>query len=171
MSADAARISAKIRAADLVILLVCHPACRSHETAAASAANSASLWCSLQPTCLKSGSIVLLDVFYAVGRDADVHVVAAADQLLLQQIPNRELEVLARLAGHLFQMGLRKTRLVGLGPSLGVQHLEDRESDHLLRIEVVLGAARMRDELPAQVAPPLVNDVVLRPFFRIDQNM
>src|SRR5439155_20777882 len=65
-------------------------------------------------------------------------------------------------------LGLRKTRLVGLGPSLGVQHLEDRESDHLLRIEIVLGAARMRDELPAQVAPPLVNDVVLRPFFRIE---
>src|SRR5205085_3060061 len=45
--------------------------------------------------------VVLLDVIHAVDGDGEPRLIVACDELLLRQIPDREFEMLSRLAGQL----------------------------------------------------------------------
>jgi hypothetical protein len=58
--------------------------------------------------------IVLLEIFHALGRDEQLRVVATLHQLLLNEVPRREFEVLARPADQVLQIRGEGSRIYRL---------------------------------------------------------
>src|SRR4249920_3456375 len=82
-------------------------------------------------------AVALLDEVHAVHRDGETRLVVAGDELLLGQVPDRELEMLARLPGQLGEFEGGKRRTAGLGAPPRIEDLEDRGAYLLLDLEVV----------------------------------
>src|SRR5262249_56376435 len=78
------------------------------------------------------------------------------------QVPGRELEVLARTGGQLLEVERREPGRLGLDAAPSVEDLEHGQASDLLGLEVVLGLRAGGDEAPPLLTLPRVHDVVLR---------
>src|SRR5579885_2010165 len=89
---------------------------------------------------LQISFVVLLEVFDAVGGDCQAGVVGPLHVALLNEIPDRELEVLARPAEHAFEIQDEQAVIAGLGAAPRIQDFEDGEPRDLFELEVAVGA-------------------------------
>ena len=79
----------------------------------------------------------------------EVGLVVAGRQLPLHQVPERELEVLARTAGQLRQIQVRHRRLAGVDAAAAVEDLERDAAHVLLVVEVVLWSTNRYSPFPS----------------------
>ena len=98
-------------------------------------------------------------------------VVRPLRQASLNQIPQRELEVFARSSSQVFQLRHKQPRRVDFEPSSGVEHLEYRQPNVLLDLEVVFRLGAGTHQAPSLLLFLAVQNVVLRALFRIAQNL
>src|SRR2546426_4200218 len=97
-------------------------------------------------------------------------MVVARHELLLLEIPEREIEVLPRPADQSFELVPKNSRVVRLQASLGVESLKHGEPDDLLHLEVVLDLRAGGHESPSVLPPLLVQQVIACALFRISQD-
>src|SRR5262245_46108383 len=90
---------------------------------------------------------VLLDEIDAVGGDREPRLIVARHELLLAEVPERELQVLAGLARELRQLERRERGIPWLGAPPRVENLEQGRPDLLLDLEIVV-ALDAGGELP-----------------------
>src|SRR5262245_22071318 len=90
--------------------------------------------------------------------------------MFLNEEPHRELEVLSRPAGELFQLGDEKARSLGFETSSRVEYFEHGQAHELLDFEVVFGLRAFRHEAPAFPLVLTMDGVVPGAPFRIAQD-
>src|SRR5262245_17801519 len=95
---------------------------------------------------LRDAVHVLFEVLDALGGDGQRRVVAARDEPLLGQKPDRELEVLAGAADQRFDVENRDRRLARLGAPARVEQLEQRQPRNLFGANIHV-AVRAVDHL------------------------
>ena len=79
---------------------------------------------------------VLIQVIHTLSRDYQARAVGTLRKLLLNEIPRAELEVLARHAGELLDLGREQSRLVRMKPPSRREQFEDCEPDCLLGLTI-----------------------------------
>src|SRR5688572_6803522 len=78
------------------------------------------------------GGASALEVVHAVGGDLERGAVAPHDIPSLHDVPQGELQVLPRPAGHLLEVQKEHARARGFNPAFGVQNLQDGDAKELL---------------------------------------
>src|SRR5580765_5898175 len=116
-----------------------------------------------QALAFQRRAVVLLQIVHALRGDRQSRLVAARDQLLRNQIPEGELEVLAGPSDQHLHVTVEHAWRVRLDAPLRTQHLEDGQARQLLELEVGGALRSGLNELPAVLPLPLMEDVVLRP--------
>src|SRR5439155_5782967 len=128
-------------------------------------------WRGRQASPLNDGAVVLLEVLDTRSRDRQTRVVGRPEELLLGEVPNRELEVFARTAKQLLEIEYEHPGFGRLRAPPRIEHLEDRQPNELLGVEIVLLLRRARDQPPTVLAPRVVDDVVFRALGRIAEDV
>src|SRR5438552_2288304 len=87
-----------------------------------------------QAPALDGGAVVLLEILDAGRRDRQPRVVRRPNQLFLREVPDGELQVLARPAEQLLDVEDVDARLARLRAAPRVEHLENGQANELLRV-------------------------------------
>src|SRR4051812_16060559 len=98
----------------------------------------------MQPADLRLAAVVRLEIIHTIRGDRHEGAVAARQQLLLEEIPDGELEMLTRAAGHFFEIREKDAGLVRLDAALRVEHFEHGDPYALLRFDIGLGLRAAR---------------------------
>ena len=125
----------------------------------------------VQAALERAPPVILFQVLHAVGRDREDGVVRSLDQLLLNQVPDGELQVFAWRARELLDVDDECSGLVEVDSSPRVEHFEDSEPRDLFLTVVVLGFGPFLDQAPSLLFLLLVSDVVLRSSLWITQDL
>src|SRR4029453_619179 len=90
--------------------------------------------------------------------------------MFLNEEPHRELEVLPRSAGQLFELGDKKARGLGFETPPSVEHLENGEAHQLFDLEIGFRLSALRNEAPFLLPVLTMDRIVPRTSFRIAQD-
>jgi hypothetical protein len=124
-------------------------------------------WKTLERAC----HAVLFEVLDAVSGNGQQGVVTALHELLLDQIPRCELQVLAGSAGHLLEVGDEDPWLFGLDTPACVQNLQYGEPRHLLDRKFILDIGPRTHDAPPILTLAVVTNVVSRSPIRIAEHL
>src|SRR5829696_3375604 len=115
-------------------------------------------------------ALLVLHVVDTVGGDRQGGTIVSRDELLLGRIPDRELEVLARMAHQLCQFHVGQRRMIRVGASPRVEDLEQREAQLLLGFNVSCARGTDRGELPSLLPDRVMPDVVTSALLGVVQH-
>src|SRR5262249_17123243 len=107
---------------------------------------SGSLWILRREPLLSDLVQMFLQVLDTVSRNHEHRVVGFLHELLLDEEPQRELEVLARGARQFFEIAYEQARSVRLESTTSVQDFQNRRPKRTLAIEVARRGASLRNQ-------------------------
>src|SRR5262245_16274492 len=82
-------------------------------------------------------AVVLFEIVHAIGGDQQTGVVAARDEVLLNQIPHREFQMLPRPPRQIFELVREDARAVRLETTTRVERFEHHEARVLFAFETI----------------------------------